>query len=198
MTTKININQISKNKITHKTNLDIQTKGSKNAKKYTTNVDINYLNVDGELKINLANTLNFDVNPEIEELNDENCLFLDTLSTEELRATANTIQEKFTEVLREKNRSLNIVEVDHSNLVVQPQEQNSMTEEQRQAKESAKQALIKTIADKMRDYQNEGKNLKIEDLEDLQIPDYEVSISISSNLAIKTVQRRCERSAVWL
>ncbi len=187
MITKLNMNQISKNKITHKTNIDIQTKGSVNAKKYTTHIDIQYLNADGELKANLENTLNFDVNPEIEDLSDENCLFLDTLSSEELRATAKAIQEKFTEVLREKNRNLNILEVDNSNLIVQPEEPNLLTEEQIQAKEQAKQALIKTIADKMRDYQNEGKSLKIEDLEDLQIPDYEVSISVSSNLAIITV-----------
>ncbi len=187
MTTKLNMNQISKNKITHKTNIDIQTKGSVNAKKYTTHIDIQYLNADGELKANLENTLNFDVNPEIEDLSDENCLFLDMLSSEELRATAKAIQEKFTEVLREKNRNLNILQVDNSNLIVQPEEQNSLTEEQIQAKEHAKQALIKTIADKMRDYQNEGKSLKIEDLEDLQIPDCEVSISVSSNLAIITV-----------
>lgn len=187
MITKLNMNQISKNKITHKTNIDIQTKGSVNAKKYTTHIDIQYLNADGELKANLENTLNFDVNPEIEDLSDENCLFLDTLSSEELRATAKAIQEKFTEVLREKNRNLNILEVDNSNLIVQPEEPNLLTEEEIQAKEQAKQALIKTIADKMRDYQNEGKSLKIEDLEDLQIPDYEVSISVSSNLAIITV-----------
>lgn len=187
MTTKLNMNQISKNKITHKTNIDIQTKGSVNAKKCTTNIDIKYLNSEGELKANLVNILNFDVNPEIEDLSDENCLFLDTLAGEDLRVTTNAIKEKFTEVLREKNRNLNIVPVDNSNLIVQPEEPNSITEEQIQAKEQAKQALIKNIADKMRDYQNEGKNLKIEDLEGLQIPDYEVSISISSNLAIITV-----------
>lgn len=185
--TQLKINQIAQNKITHKTNINTQTKGSVNAKKYTTNIGIAYSNADGELNAELASTLNFEVNPQIDALNEENCLFLDTLSNEELRANAEAIKEKFLEVLRQKNRAFNIVEVDHSNLIVQPDEPNSITEEEIQAKEQAKQALIKNIADKMRDYQNEGKNLKIEDLENLQIPDYEVSISISSNLAIITV-----------
>lgn len=185
--TQLKINQIAQNKITHKTNINTQTKGSINAKKYTTNIGIAYSNADGELNAELASTLNFEVNPQIDALNQENCLFLDMLSNEELRANAEAIQEKFLEVLRQKNRAFNIVEVDHSNLIVQPDEPNSITEEEIQAKEQAKQALIQNIADKMRDYQNEGKTLKIEDLENLQIPDYEVSISISSNLAIITV-----------
>ena len=101
--------------------------------------------------------------------------------------TIEAIKQKALEVLREKNRNLNIVDLNNSNSIVKQTEQNSMTEEELALKEQAKQALIKNIADKMRDYQNEGKNLKIEDLQGLEIPGYQVQISISSNLAIITV-----------
>jgi len=39
----------------------------------------------------------------------------------------------------------------------------------------------------MRQYLDQGNNLRIQDLEGLQIPGYEVNISISPNLAIITV-----------
>lgn len=184
---KISINGISKNKIYQKTSLDMQTKGTLNAKQYDTDINLSYSNSDGEFKMQLGNLLNFDITPEIQELNNENCLFLDTLSNEELLLTIDAIKVKTTEVLKEKNKNLNIIDVNNSNLVVQQTDQNQISEEEVAAKEGAKQALIKKLSDEMRAYLNEGKQLKIEDLQNLEIPGYEVNISISSNLAIITV-----------
>lgn len=185
--TKININKVHKNKINQKMVIDLQTKGTTNSKKYTTTVDIAYSDNDGEFKVALENALNFDTNPEIEELNQENCLFMDTLSNEELLLNADAIKQKTLEVLRDKNRNLNIIEINDSNSVVQQTEQQTNSSEDETAKEQAKQILIQTISNKMREYLDRGENLKIEDLEGLEIPDYEVNVSISSNLAIITV-----------
>ena len=180
-------NKINKNKISQKTTINLQTKGTLNSKKYTIDSEVSYSDAQGEFKVQLTNSLNFDLTPEIEDLNADNCLFLDTLSNEELQATVDAIKQKTLEVLHEKNRNLNIIDTNNSNLIVQQTEQNTMTEEEKMAKEQAKQALIETIANKMRDYLNAGQNLKIEDLEGLEIPGYEVNLSISSNLAIITV-----------
>lgn len=185
--TKININKVHRNKINQKMVIDLQTKGTTNSKKYTTTVDVAYSDNDGEFKVALENALNFDTNPEIEELNQENCLFMDTLSNEELLLNADAIKQKTLEVLRDKNRNLNIIEINDSNSVVQQTEQQTNSSEDETAKEQAKQILIQTISNKMRDYLDRGENLKIEDLEGLEIPDYEVNVSISSNLAIITV-----------
>ena len=65
-----------------------------------------------------------------------------------------------------------------------------MTNEQPQEdsrKEEVKQVLIDVLSNKMREYLDSGNELKLEDLRDLQIPGYEVGTSISSNLAIITV-----------
>lgn len=186
-TTRFSINKINKNKISQKTTINLQTKGTLNSKKYTIDSEVSYSDAQGEFKVQLTNSLNFDLTPEIEDLNADNCLFLDTLSNEELQATVDAIKQKTLEVLHEKNRNLNIVDINNSNLIVQQTEQNTMTEEEKMAKEQAKQVLIETIANKMRDYLNAGQNLKIEDLEGLEIPGYEVNLSISSNLAIITV-----------
>ena len=186
-TTRISMNQISKSKISEKTTISLQTKGTVNSKKYTIDSEVSYSDAEGEFKVQLGNSLNFDVTPEIEDLSTENCLFLDTLPKEELQITVDAIKQKTLEVLREKNRNLNIIDLNNSNLIVEQTEQNTMSEEDRNAKEQAKQALIETISNKMRDYLKEGKNLKIEDLEGLEVPGYQVNLSISSNLAIITV-----------
>lgn len=185
--TKININKVHKNKIHQKTTIDLETKGTSNSKKYTTTVDVAYSDNDGEFKIALDNALNFDLNPEIEDLNDENCLFLDNLSNEEMLLNVDAIKQKTKDVLREKNRNLNMIEINDSNSVVQQTEQPTNSSEDETAKGEARQVLIQTISAKMREYLDRGENLKIEDLEGLEIPNYEVNISINSNLAIITI-----------
>lgn len=185
--TKIELQKIYKNKINQKFNVHLDTKGTVNSKKFSTDINILYSNHDGEFKANIENALNFDITPEIEELNNENCLFIDTISNEELLLTRDAIKQKTMDVLKEKNRNLNIIQMNTDNSVVEQTQQNTNAEENLEAKNQVKQALIQTISDKMREYLNNGTELKIEDLEDLQIPNYEVEISISSNLAIITV-----------
>ena len=183
---KFTLSHIRKNEIKQKTNLNVQTKGTLNAKKYTTDMDMTYSDSEGEFKVECKNTLDFDRNSEIENLNEQNCLFLDTLPNEEFLLNTKAIEQKTIEVLREKNRNLNIIDLNNSNLIVKQTDQNT-NEEENNAKEQAKQALIETIRGKMTDYLQQGQNLRIEDLEGLEIPGYEVNLSISSNLAIITV-----------
>lgn len=185
--TKVNIHKIQKNKINQKTNIDLETKGTLNSKKFGTTCHVVYSDKDGEFKMDLENSLNFDANIEIEDLNDENCLRIDTISNEELLLTRDAIKEKTKEVLREKNRNLNIIDISNSSLIVQQTEQPSENLENEVAKQQVKDVLIQTLRDKMRAYLDQGTNLTIEDLEGLEIPDYEVQVSISSNLAIITV-----------
>lgn len=184
--TKINMNKIHKNKINQKTNIDLETKGTLNAKRYTTTADVVYSDKDGEFKVTLDHTLSFDVEAEIETLNSDNCLFLDTLSKEELLPTRDVIKQKTMEVLREKNRNLNIIDISNSNSVVQQIEQPDIAAETEE-REQVRQILIQTLTNKMKEYLDNGINLKLEDLEGLEIPGYEVNLSISSNLAIITV-----------
>lgn len=183
----VNINKVSQGKIIQKITLDLATKGTMNAKKYTTEIDFHYLDSKGEFGMKANSTLNFEEEVQVEELNDENCLFLDQVSEEELLLIKEEIKQKTLEVLSDKNRSLHIVDVGSSGSVVQqtqPQEQQDETEN---ARLEARDAFVQTVADKMRDYLNEGRELQLQDLEGLEVPGYEVEISISSNLAIVTV-----------
>ena len=131
--------------------------------------------------------LNFEEEAQVEELNAENCLFLDSLSEEDLLLIKEEIKQKTLEVLREKNRSLNIVDMGGSGLVVQQTQPQEQQEEVENARLEARDAFVQTVANKMRDYLNEGRELQLQDLEGLEVPGYEVEISISSNLAIVRV-----------
>lgn len=183
---KISVNQVKANKITQKYSISSEVKGTSNAKKYTNNIEFNYSDNSGEFKANIESTLNFDIEPEITELDDENCLFIDNLTDEELRATWDAIKQKTMQVLSEKNKNLNIIDINNSNSIVKQIEQNQ-PEVDNNLKEEAKNILIQTIALKMGEYESRGEKLKLQDLENLEIANYEVNLSISSNLAIITV-----------
>ena len=185
--TKINIHKIHQNKIHQKLNFDFETKGTINSKKFVTTSNIVYSDREGEFKVDLENSLNFDTEIQIDDLKEENCLFIDSLAKEELLNIRDAIKQKVIEVLGGKNRNLNMIDMYHSNPIVQQTEQPLTDSENDDLKQQIKEVLIQTLRDKMREYLDHGTNLTIADLEGLVIPGYEVEVSISSNLAIITV-----------
>ena len=183
---KISVNQVKASKIIQKYSLSTEIKGTTNSKKYTNNIEFNYSDNSGEFKTNIESTLDFDINQEINELNEENCLFIDKLNDEDLRLTCDAIKQKTMQVLNQKNKSLNIIDINNSNSIVKQIEQNE-PQIDNNLKEDAKNKLIQTISLKMGEFESRGEKLTLQDLENLEIPDYEVNISITSNLAIITV-----------
>ena len=122
---KYNINKINKNKINKKIIINIETKGNSNSQKYTNDLDFSISDIDGEFKVNTSNIIDFGAETNIEELNDENCLFIDEISDEELLQTSDAIKDKLLLVLREKNQNLNIIDTANSNTVILSNEDNN-------------------------------------------------------------------------
>ena len=129
---------------------------------------------EGEFKVDLENSLNFDTEIQIDDLKEENCLFIDSLAKEELLNIRDAIKQKVIEVLGGKNRNLNMIDMYHSNPIVQQTEQPLTDSENDDLKQQIKEVLIQTLRDKMREYLDHGTNLTIADLEGLVIPGYEV------------------------
>ena len=111
-------------------------------------------------------------------------MWLDVLSEEQLVQTAEEIKKKTKEVLQKKNEALNMINMNQNDLLIEPSETQDQENEEKQ---KVKEILIQTISNKMGEYLANGENLELQDLADLQIPNYEVEVSITSNLAIITV-----------
>lgn len=165
----------------------MEIRGTVHSKKYTADMSFQHSDNAGEIKVNADATLNFDASVDVEDLNGENCLLLDTLSEEELALVNQQIKEKTVQVLREKNKNLNFIDTNHSNLIVQQTGTQENPAQNEEAKNVARQALIDTVKNKMREFLDAGSQLKLQDLEGLEIPDYAVEVSISENLALITV-----------
>lgn len=121
---KIKINKIQNSKISNKVAIDIDTTGNINSQKYTNIFNISRTDGKGEFKINTSNKIDFKDNIEIEKLNDDNCLFIDRLSDEELLSTKEAIIEKIYMVMRKKNQDLEIIDTANSNTIILSNDEN--------------------------------------------------------------------------
>ena len=115
---KLNVNTIQQNKINNKIVMDVNTTGNLNSQKYTNDISLIVSDINGEFKVNVTNKIDFSNNVDIEELNNDNCLFLDSLSDEELLLNRDAIKDKIIYVLMQKNQDLQIIDTANSNSII--------------------------------------------------------------------------------
>ncbi len=117
----ITLNSIEEKKVIAKLKLDITTQGTKTSKKYLNDVIIKYNDNESDFKINLKNTIDFKTPTITEELNEENTIFVDTLSDEEATNLYSTIVMKLMDLYSEKIVNMNFIDNNSSSgLVEQP------------------------------------------------------------------------------
>lgn len=104
-TTKLVYNFIENEKINKKITVNIETDGTTNSKTFTNDIVITVSSEKGETKIVVDNKIKLSADVLIENLNDENCLFLETLTPEDLEATKVAIKDMINEVYEEKEKT---------------------------------------------------------------------------------------------
>lgn len=176
---------IEENEINRKFSLNINTEGTVYSKNFKNDILVNYSDKTGEISATIENNIKLDTSFEISDLNNDNCLFIDTLDDQTLQTTIDAVIEKSKIVYEEKMNNLNMIDTNTRNSVVEQQEKNS--DETKKSRDEVKEKLITTISDMMREKLDNNSNLKISDLDGLQIEGYEVKTIITSNLAIITV-----------
>lgn len=115
---KLNINKIENNKINRKIMITSTTNGNINSQKYNNTLDLSLLDNDGDFKVSTSNNIDFSKDIDNEKLNDDNCLFIDEISDQELTLTIDAIKEKIIKVLSQKNQNLQIIDTANSNTII--------------------------------------------------------------------------------
>ena len=179
------LNFIENNEINRNISINLDTEGSVFSKNFKNDILIKYSDKNGEFITTIDNNIKIDSEREVLDLNEDNCLFLDYLDDENLKANVDAIIEKSIEVYKQKIDELDLINTNTNNSVV---EQNEVKNEKNDVTRSeVKQKLISTVSDMMRDKLDNNSNLTIKDLEGLQIEGYDVKTSVTSNLAIITI-----------
>jgi flagellar basal body-associated protein FliL len=119
---------------------------------------------------------------EIEDLTNENCLFMDTLDTDTFNDVVEAIEAKINEVMLLKFNNIGS-NASNNTLVEQP----VIEENDEDAKEEAKNLIIKYVSEAMTEAVNNGETYTLADLEDLEIPDVDFSVSINDTIAVITI-----------
>lgn len=171
---KVVCNVIEDKEINQKLSVNLTTKGTTSSKKFNNECIITYSNNDGEFKANIKNSINFDKVSEIEKLTDENCLFLDTLSDEELQVTITAITTQMLEVYNTKKQNLNFID---TNVQAPDITENNVN------RDELRNLLIETVSLQMGDAQSRGEEYTLQNLENLQIQGHMVSVVIQNDIA---------------
>ena len=180
----MNFDIIEQSQINQNVNIEIKTNGTKTASSITNDIVISFGTDENEYKLLLDNTIKFSVTPEIEELTDENCLFMETLSEEERQLTMQAIMEQITKVYQDKINGLSLIDTNNNTSFVQQDLQNVSSSV---TKEDAKNALIQRVSNMMGEAQVNNQEFTIQNLADLTIEGYEVSSTITETEAIIVV-----------
>ncbi|MBR3696921.1 MAG: hypothetical protein IKM97_01410 [Clostridia bacterium] len=172
---------IENKKVKSKTQIELQTNNANTSKGYTNTANIKYNNNEEYLMINLKNEIKFQENTIQEDFTEENSIFLDKLSNEEIENLFLEVYDKIIETYNSKRSSLNLIDNNSSNSVIQ---QPVVQPENTAEKEEIKNKLIETVSIMMGEAIQNGEEFTIKNLENLVIDGYDVSTVVSSDLAI--------------
>ncbi len=170
--------------INQKVTLDFDVNGNSNANKYEYDLVITFSNDKLETKVIVDNNIEFGVSPEINDLNDNNCVFLDELSETERLTTLMNLYTKILEVYKNKMEEFNFLDtnVNSSGFTIEtPNNEPTITIDE------ARDALYNKVSIMMRDAIDNEQDFTIKDLTDLTIDGHNVTTTITENEAIITV-----------
>lgn len=160
--------------------LDSNIYDNRTSYEITNKITANYSGIKATLDIN--GKISFK-SVDIEDLDEDNCLFMDTLDTDTFNDVVEAIGERTQEVISEKASGLSET-TNYSTIIEQPDISSTVTLEKRS---DAKQKLYDSVASAMGDAIARGEEYTILDLENLEIPDSTVSVSVNEDIAIVIV-----------
>ena len=128
--------------------------------------------------------MKFDVEPEIEHLNNENCIFLNRLNEEEYAFQLQNLSNKIISLYNNKKQNLDFIDVniDVNTIVIERNPTASQI-----TLEEARNALYSTVADMMGEAIAEGRTFTLQDLNNLSIDNLDVSVNVGEEEAIITI-----------
>ena len=104
----IDVGIITNGAVSKKVSINNVMSGNSSSASISNNIEITYKEKEISTSIKLDNKISFN-DVIIDKLTESNCLFLDTLSDEDLTLAKNTILEKIFTVYKEKKETLNII-----------------------------------------------------------------------------------------
>lgn len=175
------ISYIENEKITKKINVKSDINDVSTSKSVNNSLIITFSTKENESKIVADTTFKFsNLGESIPDLTDENCLFLETLSTEDYNITMKAIKGKIDYVWNQKKEHFGFIDTNtkSSKKSIIDRASNSVT------RDEARQVLENKISSMINEATENGQEFTVQNLENLQIDGYEVSSVVNENGAV--------------
>ena len=177
----MNVSLIENNEVISRVSGEMLVTGITSQKSMTINVNLSYTDTTNEFGINIATDIEFK-NIEVEDLTDDNCLFLDKLNPEERTIVIDSIETRTLEILSDKQKQINLINSNTGSSVIEGQP-DSEEDDDAEKKEAAKVKLINAVANEMYIAEQNGQVYTVNDISNLQIENSEVEITVTDDIA---------------
>ena len=181
---KLTFSFINSEEINKKISLETNLEGNENSKNLKLDNIMIFTTENGETTITSESNIKFKNIEDIENINQENTLFLEDLSQEEYDITVQAIKDKISQVYNEKKEKFNFLDANIGNSVIEQNLEESSSEDN---KNIVKEALQKRIDELRNEAIANGVEFNLQSLENLQIDGYEVASTINENMAVVVI-----------
>lgn len=181
---KLTFSFINSEEINKKISLETNLEGNENSKNLKLDNIMIFTTENGETTITSESNIKFKNIEDIENINQENTLFLEDLSQEEYDITVQAIKDKISQVYNEKKEKFNFLDANIGNSVIEQNLEESSSEDN---KNIVKEALQKRIDELRNEAIANGIEFNLQSLENLQIDGYEVASTINENMAVVVI-----------
>ena len=180
------ISWINEGKIVEKLVATLSSNGTSLGSTLENEVVLKYVKgTEESFQVSIDNSIGF-ATRDIVELNDVNCLYLNSLSNEEYVAIVNAVKNKTMDVLAEKMTDLDLIDLNTGNDFVnrvQEEAENNRQEENNISKDEARNLIIDRVSILMGEAEAREEEVTLDVVRDLTIEGYEVTSSVTSEEA---------------
>ena len=177
---------IEKEKINKKIKINLKTDGTINSNVFKNDIVFTISTSKAETQIAIDNEIEFKKISDLPGLNTENCIYLDVLQDEERKSLIDTIKNQITTLYTSKKDNLKFIDTNtYSQTTLENQNQVQTTPVV--TREEAKEALINKIVEMMDVAVAKGEEFTIQNLKDLKIDGYKVSVAMTLENALIVV-----------
>ena len=181
---KLTFSFINSEEINKKISLETNLEGNENSKNLKLDNIMIFTTENGETTITSESNIKFKNIEDIENINQENTLFLEDLTQEDYDITVQAIKDKISQVYNEKKEKFNFLDANIGNSVIEQNLEESSSEDN---KNIVKEALQKRIDELRNEAIANGIEFNLQSLENLQIDGYEVASTINENMAVVVI-----------
>lgn len=176
---EISLGMITDSQTTGELKLSTNLIPSQTSYKIDNKIKLSSMLISGEL--NIATNITFE-DVEVEDLNEDNCLFIDELEENDFDATVKAIKDRTEVVMNEKSEKISFIS--QNNTPTEIEQPTTPVDNNEEARNEAQQKIISAVSAAMGKAQEEGREYTIADVADVVIDSDDYSISVSNNVAI--------------